>query len=90
MNAIKTLIAGATLAVSASAGNAAVLYADKVISATYGACTASTAQCAADDRLDQNNALGATDGAFYALGLGTVADLLSSYFASGVWVIGLF
>lgn len=70
MNAIKTILAGAALAVSASAGNAAVLYADKVISANYGGCTASPAQCSADDRLDQDNALGVTDGAFYALGLG--------------------
>lgn len=70
MNALKTLLAGAALAVTASAGNAAVLYADKVISATYGGCSGTVAQCTADDRLNQDNALGATNGTFYALGLG--------------------
>ena len=85
MNAMKTLLAGAALAMTASSGNAAVLYADKIISATYGSCTASDAQCAADDRLDRNNALGATNGTFYALGLGgsMVLGFAKSMFPAG-------
>ena len=70
MNGMKTILAGAVLAMSASAGNAAVLYADQVISANYGTCTGSAAECSSNDRLNQDNALGMTDGAFYALGFG--------------------
>ena len=70
MNGMKTILAGAALALSASAGNAAVLYADQVIDADYGTCTGSAADCSSNDRLNQNNALGMTDGAFYALGFG--------------------
>lgn len=73
MNALKTLLAGAALAVTASAGNAAVFYADEVIVEDAGNCTGSVAACNADDRNNTDNATGATDGLFYSLGLGGAA-----------------
>lgn len=84
MNALKTLLAGAALAVTATAGNAAVYYADKVVDADYGICTYA-AYCASDDRLNSDNALGETDGAFYALGLGgsMIVGFAKSLFPAG-------
>lgn len=66
MNALKILLAGAALAVSAAGANAAVFYADKVISKTPGTCTPSCSGV----RQNANNALGAADGSFYSLGFG--------------------
>lgn len=85
MNGMKTILAGAVLAMTASAGNAAVMYADQVISADYGTCTGSASQCTSNDRLNQDNALGATDGAFYALGFGgsIVLGFTQSMFPAG-------
>lgn len=70
---------------TASSGNAAVLYADKIISDSYGTCTGSAAQCASDDRLNKSNALGATNGTFYSLGLGgsMVLGFARSMFPAG-------
>lgn len=70
MNALKTLAASAVLAVSATAGNAAVYYATDVIDANYGTCTAHHTDCNADDRKTTDNVKGAADGKFYSLGLG--------------------
>ena len=66
MNALKILLASAALTVSAAGANAAVYYADKVISKTHGTCTPG---CSAA-RQNENNALGATDGNFYSMGFG--------------------
>lgn len=66
MNALKILLAGAALAVSAAGANAAVFYADKVVSKTPGFCTP---HCAGA-RQNANNALGAADGNFYSMGFG--------------------
>lgn len=70
MNIFKTFLAGAALAVTASAGNAAVYYADEIIVESPGICNGSVADCNADDRKIKENALGETDGKFYSLGLG--------------------
>lgn len=70
MNALKTLLAGAALAVTASAGNAAVYYADEVTIENSGNCTGSVSACNLNDRKNPNNAKGPTDGLFYSLGLG--------------------
>jgi hypothetical protein len=70
MNAFKTLLAGAALAVTATAGNAAVFYADEVIVEDPGTCTGSVTACNLNDRNNTDNAKGPTDGLFYSLGLG--------------------
>ena len=85
MNVIKTLLAGAVFAMTASGANAAVVYADKVVSASYGTCSASSKLCTGNDRKNTNNALGATDGAFYSLGFGgsLVVGFAKSLFPAG-------
>lgn len=85
MNAFKTLLAGAALAASATAGNAAVYYADKVIDSDYGYCTGTTKQCTVNDRNTDTNALGASDGAFYSLGFGgsIILGFAESLFPAG-------
>lgn len=85
MNVIKTLLAGAVFALTASGANAAVVYADKVVSASYGTCSASSKLCTVNDRKNTNNALGATDGAFYSLGFGgsLVVGFAKSLFPAG-------
>lgn len=72
MNKFKLLAAGIAFAATSSAANAAVLYANKVIDdmTSYGACHGSTSECASNDRQDAENALGAPDTSFYALGYG--------------------
>lgn len=70
MNKLKLLALGVAFAATSGAANAAVYYADKVIDANYGDCTASASVCDSFDRKDPANALGATDGSFYSLGLG--------------------
>ena len=65
MNAIKTLLAGAALAVSAVGANAATFYADKVVDSSLGTCTVCDA-----NRQNPNAALGASDNKFYSLGFG--------------------
>ena len=69
MKALKTLLLGGALAMAASGANAAVFYADKVLSANFGGCT-HPAGCTNPTRIDPQNALGATDGKFYSLGFG--------------------
>lgn len=70
MNKLKLLALGVAFAATSGAANAAVYYADKVIDANRGTCTASPSRCASNDRLDTSNSLGAADGSFYALGFG--------------------
>lgn len=69
MNKLKLLAVGAAFAATSGAANAAIYYADEVISANYGTCTGGD-RCDNDNRLNVNNALGAPDGAFYSLGFG--------------------
>lgn len=69
MNALKTLLIGSALALSATAGNAATFYATSIQDVDYGTCRIA-AECVKDDRQNQNNVFGATDGKFYSLGLG--------------------
>lgn len=71
MNTFKTLLAGAALAMTASAGNAAVHYATEVVSANYGVCTASEVSCKENGRKNVQNAIGSPEsdnGKFYSLG----------------------
>lgn len=73
MNAMKTLLAGAALAVSAAGANAAT-FATDVISYTPGQCkNFNPAVCPVapgSERYDPASALGAADNKFFALGLG--------------------
>lgn len=71
MNALKTLLAGAALAISAVGANAAT-YATEIIDVNRGACTNYfPAVCdTTNPRYVTENALGAEDGKFFALGLG--------------------
>jgi hypothetical protein len=69
MNKLKLLALGAAFAATSGAANAAVYYADEVISANYGTCTRAEL-CNANDRQNTDNALGAPDGSFYSLGFG--------------------
>ncbi|MBK4218153.1 VPLPA-CTERM sorting domain-containing protein [Paracoccus caeni] len=71
MHAMKMLLAGAVLAISAAGANAATYYANKVIEAVDGTCgTPGSLELCNPARKDPNNALHAADGAFYSLGLG--------------------
>lgn len=72
MNAMKTLLAGAALALSAAGANAATVYATNVISADRAdGCTApSSSQCSANGRLNTANAVDASAETFYSLGFG--------------------
>lgn len=85
-------ICAAALAAAAFAGGAqaATYTATSVIddNTTYGACTASPAACAKNDRQDPTNSLGGTDGSFYALGLGGQLELAfaAPLFAPGAMI----
>ncbi len=69
MNALKTLLAGAALAVSAAGANAATVYATDVISADRGdGCTSFASKCSANGRLNSANAVDGDADSFYALG----------------------
>lgn len=70
MNILKTLLASAVLAASAAGANAATYTADTLVSATAGACEGSASDCAANDRLNANNAVDGDSSTFYSLGLG--------------------
>lgn len=70
MTTLKTLLAGAAFVASAAGANAATFVADSVISREVGACTASAAQCASNDRMNVNNAVDGSLDSFYSLGLG--------------------
>lgn len=69
MNALKTLLAGSVLAISATAGNAAVFYANSIKEVNHGVCT-NAAYCSSNGRENMDNVFGETDGNFYSLGLG--------------------
>ena len=69
MNKLKLLALGVAFAATSGAANAAIYYADEVISANYGTCTGG-ARCDDDDRLTVTNALGEPDDSFYSLGFG--------------------
>ena len=68
MNVFKTIAAASALAMAAGGANAAVYYADYVVSAND-----STPKAA--DRSDPGYALGSPDGKFYSLGLGGTLTL---------------
>lgn len=78
MNSLKTLLAGAALAVTATAGNAAV-FATNVIDYNLGACGGCNP---ADQRYQPQHALGAPNGKFVSLGLG--GDLTLGFGISGI------
>lgn len=65
-------------AIGPGGAHAATYTANSVIAGdtAYGMCASSSAaKCKADDRLNSKNALGETDGKFYALGLGGILTL---------------
>lgn len=70
MTNMRALIAGAAFLASAAVANAATFTADSVISTERGACTASAALCASNDRMNVNNAVDGSLNSFYSLGLG--------------------
>ena len=73
MDVFKTLAVASALALAAGGANAAVYYADSVVSWDDPACGTSDApiSCAKQaDRSDPTKALGDADGKFYSLGLG--------------------
>lgn len=79
MKTLNMMLAAGALAVSAGTASAATYYATS-IDATYGTCSytgnpAMEAYCSSDDRLNEANALGETDGKFYSLGHGGTAIL---------------
>lgn len=84
MNALKTLMAGAALAVTATAGNAAV-YATNVIDFNLGTCRNGSnfeACNPAIGRHQAQRALNAPDGKFVSLGYG--GDLTLGFGVSGI------
>ncbi len=84
MNALKTLLAGAALAVTATAGNAAV-YATNVLDFTLGTCRNGSNFEACDPTIQRHqakNALNAPDGKFVSLGYG--GELTLGFGVSGI------
>lgn len=78
MKHLKTLLAGAVVAMSVQSASAAVVFADSVVGVAQGSCnvvnlgageTFNGNGCA-DSRSDPNAALGAPDGTFFSLGFG--------------------
>lgn len=80
MKLVKTLLVAGALVVSGAAANAATIFADTVVDYTQGFCTGAALGCDAYDqtRYDENNALGAPDGDFTALGFGGSIELTFS------------
>lgn len=72
MNVLKSAVAGCAMLLAGGAAQAATYTASSIIEdqTSYGVCTSSAKNCAANDRRTVTNALGATDGAFYSLGRG--------------------
>lgn len=70
MNAMKTLLAGAALALSTAGANAATVYATNVIDHNPGVCLSNVATCTANNRDIVGNAVDNDASTFYSLGLG--------------------
>lgn len=72
MNIMKSAAAGCFMLMAGGAAQAATYTASSIIEdqTSYGVCTSSAQNCAANDRQSVANVLGSTDEAFYSLGKG--------------------